>query len=73
MGTVHLVSSTLQVQCYSYLACRLLRQMLMDLHSLRIVSGQALETWRYSTGDTKAIKDVSSWLDELKNSDEGPE
>ena len=47
--------------------------MLMDLHSLRIVSGQALETWRYSTGDTEAIKDVSSWLDELKDSDEGPE
>ncbi|CAK0783381.1 hypothetical protein CVIRNUC_006580 [Coccomyxa viridis] len=51
----------------------LLRRMLTDLHSLRIVSGQALETWRYKTGDTEAIKDVSSWLDELRNSDEGPE
>ena len=47
--------------------------MLTDLHGLRIVSEQALETWRYKTGDTEAIKDVSSWLDELKNSDEGPE
>ena len=51
--------------------CRLLRRMLMDLHELRIVSGQALETWRYKTNDTEAIKDVSSWLDELKQSDEG--
>ena len=47
--------------------------MLMDLHQLRIVSGQALETWRYKTGDTEAIKDVSSWLDELKQNDEGTE
>ena len=45
--------------------------MLMDLHELRIVSGQALETWAYKTNDTEAIKDVSSWLTELKESDEG--
>ncbi len=38
----------------------------MDLLQLRIVSKQALETWRYSTDDTEAIKDVSSWLEELK-------
>lgn len=43
----------------------------MDLHELRVVSAQALETWRYKTNDTEAIKDVSSWLDELKQSDEG--
>ncbi len=53
--------------------CRLLRRMLTDLHDLRIVSGQALETWRYKTNDTEAIKDVSSWLDEVKQSEEGAE
>jgi len=66
-------SSSLQAHDHILSACRLLRRMLTDLHSLRIVSGQALETWRYKTGDTEAIKDVSSWLDELRNSDEGPE
>lgn len=51
--------------------CRLLQRMLMDLHELRIVSGQALETWRYNWSDEEAIKDVSAWLVELKQSDEG--
>ena len=51
--------------------CRLLQRMLMDLHELRIVSGQALETWRYNWSDEEAIKDVSAWLIELKQSDEG--
>ncbi len=48
--------------------CRLLRRMLTDLHQLQIVSEQALETWRYRTSDTEAIEDVSSWLNELKES-----
>ena len=33
--------------------------------------GQALETWRYTWSDEEAIKDVSAWLVELKQSDEG--
>jgi hypothetical protein len=45
--------------------------MLMDLHVLRIVSGQALETWRYNWGNEEAIKDVSAWLVELKQGEEG--
>ena len=62
-----LTSSLITIAC----CCRLLRRMLTDLHKVRIVSRQALETWRYKTNDTEAIKDVSSWLDELKQSDEG--
>ncbi len=50
------------------LCCRLLRRMLTDLHQLRIVSRQALETWWHSTSDIEAVRDVSSCLDELKQS-----
>ena len=49
--------------------CRLLRRMLTDLHQLRIVSRPALEAWWNSTNDIEAVRDVSSCLDELKQSD----
>jgi len=49
---------------------RLLRRVLTDLHAAEVVSEAALQTWRYNTNDTEAVKDVSTWLDELKESDE---
>ncbi len=54
---------------HAVLCCRLLRRMLADLHQLRIVSRQALETWWHSTSDAEAVRDVSSYLHELKQSD----
>lgn len=50
-----------------------MRRLLTDLHAAEVVSGTALQAWRYNTNDTEAVKDVSTWLDELKESDEQEE
>ena len=49
---------------------RLLRQLLSHLHKWDVLSAAALETWRYNTSDVTAVKDVSTWLDELKEQEE---
>jgi hypothetical protein len=50
--------------------CRLLRLLLSQLHKWEVLSGAALQTWRYNTSDVEAVKDVSTWLDELKEQEE---
>ena len=50
--------------------CRLLRLLLSHLHKWEVVSGAALQTWRYNASDTEAVKDVSVWLDELKQQED---
>ncbi len=63
----------MSVSRLGWLLCRLLRRLLTDLHAAEVVSGAALQAWRYNTNDTEAVKDVSTWLDELKESDEQEE
>ncbi|CAL8464440.1 g3975 [Coccomyxa elongata] len=51
----------------------LLRRLFADLNTAEVASGAALQAWRYNTNDTEAVRDVSTWLDELKESDEQEE
>jgi hypothetical protein len=49
---------------------RLLRLLLSDLLTAGVVSLPALQAWRYHTFDTDAVKDVSAWLNILKDGDD---
>ena len=67
MGCMRIASSH---SPYTFTVYRLLRQLLSHLHQWEVLSGSALETWRYNTSDVTAVKDVSTWLDELKEQED---